>query len=50
MSEDNARDWLGTVQYGSFLPSGDADRELGTFSKSSSIDKDYYYIEVKYSF
>jgi hypothetical protein len=40
----------GTVQYGSFLPEGDADRELGTFSKSSTIDKDYYYIEVKYSF
>lgn len=41
---------IGTVQYGSFLPSGDADRELGTFSKSSTIDRDYYYIEVKYSF
>lgn len=40
----------GTVHYGSFLPEGDADRELGTFSKSSTIDKDYYYIEVKYSF
>lgn len=40
----------GTVQYGSFLGEGDADRELGTFSKSSSIDKDYYYLEIKFSF
>lgn len=41
---------VGTVQYGSFLPGGDADRELGTFSKSSTIDRDYFYLEVKYSF
>ncbi len=41
---------VGTVQYGSFLPSEDGNRELGTFSKKSTIDKDYYYIEVKYSF
>ncbi|MCX7655113.1 MAG: hypothetical protein N2Z76_01110 [Treponemataceae bacterium] len=41
---------VGTVQYGSFLSAGDPDRELGTFSKSSTIDKDYYYIEIKLSF
>ena len=40
----------GTAQYGSFLKSGDPDRELGTFSKSTAIDNDYYYIEVKISF
>uniref|UniRef100_A0A7C3IH42 Uncharacterized protein n=1 Tax=Gracilinema caldarium TaxID=215591 RepID=A0A7C3IH42_9SPIR len=40
----------GTVQYGSFLPEGDANRNLGTFSKSTTIDRDYYYIEVKLSF
>ena len=65
LAETSAKDWLGTasvsylladgislkggtVQYGSFLPVGDANRDLGTFSKS--IDKDYYYIEVKFSF
>jgi hypothetical protein len=65
LAETSAKDWLGTasvsylladgislkggtVQYGSFLPEGDTNRELGTFSKS--IDKDYYYIEVKFSF
>ncbi|MFQ3547576.1 MAG: hypothetical protein SNJ56_04500 [Termitinemataceae bacterium] len=40
----------GTVQYGSFLAAGEADRELGTFSKESTIDKDYIYFEVKLSF
>lgn len=40
----------GTVQYGSFLAEGDGDRELGTFSKSTTIDRDYYYFEVKFSF
>jgi len=65
LAETSAKDWLGTasvsylladgislkggtVQYGSFLPVGDANRDLGTFSKS--IDKDYYYIEVKFAF
>jgi hypothetical protein len=65
LAETSAKDWLGTasvsylladgislkggtVQYGSFLPEGDTNRDLGTFSKS--IDKDYYYIEVKFSF
>ena len=65
LAETSAKDWLGTasvsylladgislkvgtVLYGSFLPVGDANRDLGTFSKS--IDKDYYYIEVKFSF
>jgi hypothetical protein len=40
----------GTVQYGSFLAEGDTERELGTFSKSTTIDRDYYYLEVKFSF
>ncbi|AEJ18247.1 DUF1302 family protein [Gracilinema caldarium] len=40
----------GTVQYGSFLAESDPDRELGTFSKASTIDRGYYYIELKFSF
>ena len=36
--------------YGSFLPEDDSDRELGTFSKSSVIDNDYFFIEMKYSY
>jgi hypothetical protein len=36
--------------YGSFLAEDDSDRELGTFSKSSVIDNDYFFIEMKYSY
>lgn len=41
---------VGGAVYGSLLSEGDSDRELGTFSKSSVIDNDYVYVELKLDF
>jgi len=40
----------GAAFYGSFLEEGDADRELGTFSNARTVDNDYLFIELRYSF
>ncbi len=40
----------GAAFYGSFLEEGDGDRELGTFSNARTIDNDYLFIELRYSF
>ncbi len=40
----------GAAFYGSFRAAGDPEREWGTFSNSRTIDKDYVYLELRYSF
>jgi len=40
----------GAAFYGSFLEEGDADRELGTFSNARTVDNDYLFIELRFSF
>ena len=40
----------GGALYGSFRSVGDPEREWGTFSNSRTIDKDYLYLEMKFSF
>lgn len=40
----------GAAFYGSFRDSGDKEREWGTFSNSRTIDKDYLYLELRFSF
>jgi hypothetical protein len=40
----------GAAFYGSFRAADDPEREWGTFSNSRTIDKDYVYLELRYSF
>jgi len=40
----------GAAFYGSFRDAGDLEREWGTFSNSRTIDKDYLYLELRFSF